>query len=284
VIALGVGGVAFGAFALAVAQQERVHAELARRVRAHGQLRDGLAALAADLRAVSPAGGDIPAGGARDSAVELRTTIGTAVVCDVATASITAALASFVASPKAGDTVWVYVASDSSAAWSPLPIGGVGTISGNRACVLPAAASSIIGHRQTSRSWYSLELSEPLRSEIPTGAPLRITRRVRYSLYRSADDRWYLGRREWSPARARFESVQPVSGPYRQYASEGSEASGLELRYFDRDSVQLPSGSPAGDRIAQVTVVLRAPAAARSGRARWRRDVTSVTIGLRNAP
>jgi hypothetical protein len=284
VIALSVGGVAFGAFALAVAQQERVHAELARRVRARAQAREGLAALAADLRAVSPAAGDIAVGGARDSSLELRTTIGTAVACDVAAGSITGALASFVTSPKAGDTAWVYVATDSNASWTPLAIAGVGTISATQApaCAFPAAASSVIGDRQSRRSWYSLELSEGVGFEIPIGTPLRITRLVRYSLYRSTDARWYLGRREWSPARARFETSQPVSGPYRPYAQEGSESSGLELRYFDADAVQVPSGSLASDRIAQVTVVLRAPPPA-GGHARARRDVTSVTIALRNS-
>jgi hypothetical protein len=286
VVALGVAGTAFGAFALAVAQQERVHAELARRVRAHAQLREGLAALTADLRAASPAAGDIAASGARDSSLELRTTIGTAVVCDVAIGSVTGALASFVTPPKAGDTAWAYLASDSSAAWAPLPIAGVGTVSASRAtaCALPAAAASIVGVRQLRRSWYSLELSQPVRSDIPIGTPLRITRPARYSLYRSTDARWYLGRREWSPARGRFETIQPVSGPYPPYASEASESSGLELRYFDADAVQIPSGSPATDRIAQVTVLLRTPAPSGNARTQARRDVTSVTIALRNSP
>jgi hypothetical protein len=282
-MALGVAGVAFGAFALAVAQQERIHAELARRVRSHQQLREGVGALAADLRAVSPAAGDIAAGSARDSSLELRTTIGTAVVCEVAPRSITGAVASFVASPRAGDTAWAYAASDSSAGWTALALSGVSTVSA-ATCAFPAAASNVIGDRQGGRPRYSLELSDPVGPEIAIGTPLRITRHVRYSLYRSADARWYLGRREWSLARSRFETIQPVSGPYQPYASQASQSSGLELRYFDRDAVEIPSASFASDRIAQVTIELRALAAARDGRARERRDVTSVTIALRNAP
>jgi hypothetical protein len=284
VVALSVAGVAFGAFALAVAQQERVHAELARRVRARGQVRDGLAALAADLRAVSPAAGDIASGSARDSSVEFRTTIGTAVVCDIANGSITGALASFVTPPKVGDTAWAYLAGDSSAGWTPLPIAGARAASASQAnlCAFRPTAASVIGDRLARRAWYSLELSQPVGPQISVGTPLRITRPVRYSLYRSTDARWYLGRREWSPARGRFETTQPVSGPYRPYASEATQSSGLELRYFDAGAIQVPSGSIASDRIAQLTVLVRAPPPSGNAQARTR-DVTSVTISLRNS-
>jgi hypothetical protein len=285
IVALGVGGVALGAFALAVGHQERVHAELGRRVRARGQSREGLAALMADLRAVSPAAGDFAVGAALDSSVELRTTIGTAVVCEVSNRSITGALASFVTSPQAGDTAWAYATSDTSASWTPLALLRVATLPGDRpsTCAFPARASNVIGGLPTLRAWYSLEVSEP-SAGFPIGTPLRITRPVRYSLYRSPDSRWYLGRREWSPAQGRFETIQPVSGPYRPYASEANQTSGLELRYVDRDATQVPSGSLASDRIAQVTVVLRSPSPPGEGQARDRRDVTAVTVALRNSP
>jgi hypothetical protein len=58
----------------------------------------------------------------------------------------------------------------------------------------------------------------------------------------------------------------------------------LELRYFDRSGTPVPSGSLASDRIAQVTVVLRAPPPPGDGQVRDRRDVTSVTVAFRNSP
>ena len=284
IVALAVGGVAFGAFALAVAQQERVHAELARRVRARGQLREGLSALAADLSGISPAAGDIAIGAAHDSSLELRTTIGTAVVCEVLTGAIRGALASFVASPKAGDTAWAYLAADSAAAWKPIPIVSAAILpgSGSANCAFSAAAASITGAGGARRSVYSLQPSEPVDG-LAVGTPLRITRPARYSLYRSADERWYLGRREWSPARRWFETIQPVSGPYRPYAAEASQSSGLELRYFDADGAQVTSGSGATHRVAQLQLALRAAAPTERSTSP-QRDVTSITISLRNRP
>jgi hypothetical protein len=162
---------------------------------------------------------------------------------------------------------------------------GVGMLPDDRAstCGFPATASGVIDGRRTRRPWYSLELSEPPPA-IPMGTPLRITRPARYSLYRSADGKWYLGRREWSPVQGRFETIQPVSGPYRAYDSEAGQTSGLELRYFDRSGLRVPSGSVASDRIARVSVVLRAPPPGGDGQVRERRDVASVTVALRNSP
>ena len=283
VVAVGVGGVAFGAFALVVAQQERTHAELARRVRAHSQAREGLTALVTELRAVSPLAGDIPAGEARDSSIEFRTAVGNAVVCDLADNVAGLALASFVTPPEPGDTAWAYVGEDAPSAWTPLALVGVRT---DRVptCDLPATVSGLIDGRRAGRPRYSLELSEVMPRLIQPGTPLRITRRVRYSLYRAPDGRWYLGRREWSQARDRFETIQPVAGPYQPYASEASQTSGLELRYVDRGGVQVTSGSPDSDRIAQLIVVLRTPPPPGDSQLRGRRDMIAAALAVRSPP
>jgi hypothetical protein len=84
-------------------------------------------------------------------------------------------------------------------------------------------------------------------------------------VYRAPDGRWYLGRREWSAAAAGFETVQPVSGPYGEYAA---------LRYFDQTGAELSSGAAATDRIATIAIALRGPYE--------RREVTSITVGVRN--
>lgn len=280
VVALAVGGTALTAFALMVAHQERAHGELARRVRARAHLREGLAPLVTDLRAISPHAGDLPAGSARDSSVELRTTIGSAVVCEVAGQSVTAALASFVAHPEAGDTVWAYVAGDTGQTWTPLPVAAAVTLPADRtlSCPFPPRASSVVGGRRADRGPYALELVD-LPVGIGVGTPIRVTRPTSYSLYRSPDSRWYLGRREWVAARGRFETIQPVSGPFWSYAPRVHQTSGLELHYADSAGTEVTSGSAASDRVAQVTIVLRATA---DGRIRERRDVTSITVAPRN--
>jgi prepilin-type N-terminal cleavage/methylation domain-containing protein len=284
VVALGVVGVVFGAFALAVARQERVHSALVAGMHARAQLREGAAALVADLRAVSPRAGDIAAGGARDSSIELRTTIGTSVVCEVAAATIVGALSSFVTPPTANDTAWAYIASDTAGSWVPLALAGaeLAPVDRPRACAFPQTASGALGDRSPAWRSYALVLAEPA-PPIPIGTPLRVTRPARYSLYRSGDGRWYLGRREWSSVLGRFETIQPVSGPYQPYAQEPTDASGLELRYFDSSGEPLPGGSLATHGIARVEIVGRPPLVA-DRPTQNRPDVPTATISFRNSP
>jgi prepilin-type N-terminal cleavage/methylation domain-containing protein len=267
VVALGLSSVAFGAFAMVVAHQERAHAELSRRVRAGSQSREGIAALVSELRAVAPRAGDIPPGGARDSAIEFRTTIGSLVVCELRDRTIVAALASFVTPPGPGDTAWTYVDADTAPAWAPLSIADVSMLPIEQpvGCASPAAASTVVTSRRSPRRRYLLSVGQPLPAGIVNGAPVRVTRHIRYSVYRAPDGRWYLGRREWSAAAGRFETVQPVSGPYGDHAA---------LRYFDQTGAELSSGGTATDRIAMIAIALRGP--------HERREVTSITIGVRN--
>lgn len=281
IASLVVGGVVFGSFAIVVAQQERVHARLGHRIRARSQAVEGLAALMGELRALSPAAGDIPPGAARDSAVEFRATVGTLTVCTTRDRVLVSAFASFVTPPEPGDTAWAYTASDSGAGWRPLAITEVSAMPADEpvACATPVAVLGVDKPRRANAR-VALGLSEPPPDTLLDGTAVRVTRRLRYSLYRAPDGRWYLGRREWSAARSRFETIQPVGGPYRPYSFAGS--SGLELRYFDRTGAEVPSGASETDRIAKITATLRALPPPTDSGVQERRDVTSITVALRN--
>jgi hypothetical protein len=145
-------------------------------------------------------------------------------------------------------------------------------------------AGSAYAGRSDGGARYSLSLAEPLPPTVDAGTPIRATRLVRYSLYRAPDARWYLGRREWSPSRTRFEIIQPVSGPYRGYASEASQSSGLEFHYFDQSGAPVPSGSSATDRISSIVLTLRSPPPRPGASSSERRDALSVTVAPRNRP
>jgi hypothetical protein len=267
VVTLGLSGVAFGAFAIVVAHQERTHAELSRRIRARSQSSAGLGALGAELRAVAPEAGDIPPGGARDSAIEFRATVGSLVVCELRGQTIVAALASFMTPPQPADTAWAYVDQDTAAVWLALAIGQASLlpVGGPEQCATPATAATVVASRRGPSQRYSLTLSQLPPSAVPAGTPVRVTRHIRYSLYRGPDGQWHLGRREWSAVRGRFETIQPVSGPYDGHAA---------LRFFDENGAELPSGTADADRIARIGVALSAP---RAGR-----DVIPLTIAVRN--
>jgi hypothetical protein len=266
-VALGLSGVAFGAFAIVVTHQERTHAELSRRVRARSQAREGIAALVRELHAVAPGARDIPPGGARDSAIEFRTTVGSLAVCELHDRTIVAALASFVTPPESGDTAWVYVDGGTTPDWVPLPIVAVSLLPVDQpvACASPAGAFSSGPDPRPPRRRYSVSVDRPPPAGMSSGAPVRVTRHIRYSVYRAPDGKWYLGRREWSAAVGRFETIQPVSGPFAGHAA---------LQYFDATGAELPSGTADTDRIAKIEITLRAPLEGR--------QVTSVTLGVRN--
>jgi prepilin-type N-terminal cleavage/methylation domain-containing protein len=286
VVALGVGGVVFGAFALVLARQERAHADLTRRLRAHAQMQEGAAALLSDLRGLSPAAGDIPPGGARDSAIEFRATIGSAIACGFRGRDLVVAFASFVAPPAPGDTAWAYRTDTTPPTWVSLPLTGARVAAPEVVTcpLLAAAADASSAGRARPRTAYSFELSElPEQAGFAALAPVRVTRPVRYSLYRAPDAAWYLGRREWSIARGGFASVQPVSGPYRAYSPPGTGFSGLELRYFDTDQREVPSGATETGRIARAVISLRAPPA-RDRPNHPERDVSTVVVAFRNRP
>jgi hypothetical protein len=284
VVALGVGGVVFGAFALVVARQDRAHADLVRRIRARAQMHEGAGALAAELRPVAPPAGDIPPGGARDSAIEFRATVGSGISCGLRGGALVVAFSSFVAAPDVGDTAWVYGGDAPPATWRPLAVSGASVVAPEvGACALLDAAANVRpAGRQSPRGAYSLQLADPLDSgSFSALAPVRVTRHVRYSLYRAPDGLWYLGRREWSVARGRFATIQPVSGPYRSYARAGTGASGVEFRYFDGEGRAVASGAIETDRIARAVIALRALPAP-NVLPRPERDVATIDVAFRN--
>jgi prepilin-type N-terminal cleavage/methylation domain-containing protein len=278
IVALVVGGVAFGAFSAVMVNGERSHARLRHRIHARAQALAGLATLAQDLRALSPSAGDIIA--AEDSAIELRATVATLSVCELRDSAAITAHASFVSPPKIGDTLWTLVVDDSTR-WLPLSASGADPIAaGDSAlCRLPAKAAGTPPRTSSSRQRYRLTFAQPPPVVIGPSTALRLTRHVRYSLYRAPDGQWYLGRREWSAPLGRFETIQPLSGPYRPYAASGTGLSGLELRYRDRAGQEL---SPPGTTdIAAIELTIRTRPPPSDGSIR-RRDETSIVVAPRN--
>src|SRR5439155_17735466 len=80
IVAMVVGGVALALIASISVRQQRLYADLADRAALASQLRQASTVLPIELRGASSAGGDIRE--ARDTAIELRASIASAVVCD----------------------------------------------------------------------------------------------------------------------------------------------------------------------------------------------------------
>jgi hypothetical protein len=220
---------------------------------------------------------------ALDSAIEFRATYGAAFACANENGRVTIAaqnsgrgntLAGFDDTPRAGDEIFAWLSDSGSSGWIAL-----------RVTDGPPAASSCDRYGASGAS--TVTLQEPF--VVPTGTPLRFTRRWRLSLYRASDDRWYLGAREWNGSTDRFNAIQPVAGPLAPHSSD-PERSGLTFEYRDESGVRLPaSASPAS--IASVSVITRSQSlrpvrvSGLAGGAPDRyADVHVATVALRNRP
>jgi hypothetical protein len=254
-VAMVVGGVVLALITMIAVRQQRLFTDLTDGVALSGQLREAATILPIDLRGASIAARDIR--DARDTSIELRGTIASALVCDTITDGFVLAPASPGASPYAsylttldvGDTAWLYTPTDSIDDWRPFAIASVGT-SPPRQC---AARGPHLSDSVRASPHVSIALATPpasLASAI--GMPLRVTRPVRYSLYRASDGAWYVGEKDWSTAAARFNTIQPVSGPFLSPA-----LAGLRFTYLDTTAASISLPVADTRTIAAIRISLR---------------------------
>ena len=285
-IALMMGGVVAAGIASLLRRQQRFYTTAASLVEQRISLRDVTGILPGELRALSPASGDVLA--FSDSSLEIRATIGTAIACDTVrggdglalapSAARGARLTAFTTAAQAGDLAFVYDpgptdrASDDTwvsrdvADVTPAPSVCVGSpfVAPADAPAQPLLIRFTAGNR--------------VSTSVRPGAFARVLRRVRYRFYRASTGEWYLGYSEW--AGTAFSVVQPVSGPFASYSQRG--ASGLALQYFDSAGTELVDPSDAA-RIARVSVVARAGVrAALSGSPAAMTDSQAIGIRMRN--
>lgn len=198
------------------------------------RLREARAVLPLDLRGLAPE--DVRVSEARDTSIEVRANIASAVVCDTAGGNVILAAkardsltyTSMVRDPERGDTAWVLDATGDSARWSPVAIDTAFVLAAGPCAPSIADLATAGGPR-----WSLRPRPDSARVAIAPGTALRVTRPIRYTTYRASDGEWYLGAREWNPSLGRFDAVQPVAGPL---APGGT---GLRVRYFDSAGVEL---------------------------------------------
>ncbi len=252
-----------------------------------GRLRDAASMLPMDIRGAAVAAGDLRE--ATDTSIEVRETIAGAVVCDTLASALVlpppavgaATFATSIAGIQAGDTAWLLSPSDSVPGWRSHRVMAVGsTRAGQCAPGGPQLAGPALAASRTS---VSLDSAPPLATLI--GVPLRITRPIRFSFYRSADGNWYLGARDWNSASVRFNTIQPIAGPF-QAPTTGAPP----FRWFDSTGMPLSTPVVARERTALLRVDLRGQTrdidrvlgAAQNVGAH--KDSVSISVSVRNRP
>lgn len=285
-VTMAVAGIALAMIASVSLRQQRVFGDLAEQAAVAGQLREASSVLPIDLRAVSPAAGDVRE--ARDTALELRATIASGVVCDSAAGMFVLApaidgagtRAAYLTPVEAGDSLWVLspvALGDTDDVWRAYRIAGVmSTAAGACAAQGPRLSD---GESHVARTAITVVPPPAARS---IGMPVRVTRPVRYSIYHASDGAWYLGEKDWSNASAKFNGIQPVAGPFL------AAAGGVVFKYIDSLGIGLPSpvADPRGIALVRIELHGQTKNATRvlgaAGSAGKRADSSVVVVSLRN--
>ena len=275
-------------------RQQRFHRGANQTVEMRGNLRHAAAVLPADLRAISPAGGDIQdwsrssiafrAFGA--SSMICRRPTSTTIVLPPTVLTQNNALSAWLQAPVVGDSVLIYdenlgIGNDDDR-WLPFEITTVTTAQAVTGC---PSAHGYTRAADAAATTYELTLSAPLPATVLVGAPVRVYRSTRYELYQAADERWYLGTAHCHPAQTpQCSDLQPVSGPYRPL-SVNTAISGLTFWYFDVVGTPLDPASDDPATVARIEVVVRGeihtPFNSQNATGSYR-DSLSFIIGLRN--
>ena len=281
-VTMTVGGIALTLVAAICLRQQRTFADLAQASALSGQLRDAAAILPIDLRSISSVSGDIR--DARDTSLEIRATIASAVVCDTVSGGIVLSppgqgahtYAALPGAVEVGDTVWRLSILAATEEWIPHRVAAVHSAASG---LCHALGPKLGAERAERRVAIALD-SVPSNTWL--GMPLRVTRPVRYSLYRSSGT-WSLGARDWNSASARFNTIQPLAGPFLSAAARG-----LRFEYFDSSGIALPPPVVDARAVALIHVDLRgqtksAPGVVATAAAAGARiDSLSVWVALRN--
>jgi hypothetical protein len=277
-----VSGIVLTLVAAICVRQQRVIGDLAHGIALTGQLRDASTILPIDLANVGSGAGDIRQ--ALDTAVEIRATIASGVVCDTAQGGIVLApvsagpttYAGVVAPIAVGDSAWLFD-TPTRDTWRPLRIVRVASAHAGPC----DARGPVLDATSLATPRVTLTLDSGATADW-IGAPLRITRPIRYSLYRGSDG-WSLGAREWNITTLRFNTIQPLSGPFLS-----ASAGGVRFTYFD--SVGSTLASPVVDptAIALIRLDVRGQTAqavrivGAAGSPAQRTDSSSTFVFLRN--
>lgn len=276
-------------------RQQRFHISAAEMLEVRGHLRDAAGVLAADIRGAAVSHHGLPV--MTDSAIEMFTTIATSVACDAPagtsigmppkTLASGNTLTSILLQPDSGDLAIIYGipgGEADSGRWETVPVSTFSSRSLAAACPASTGFASVSDEAAGATGFTATFASAP-STAVRKGAPVHFLRRARWSLYRSSDNRWYLGYRRCNAVGPPVcSAIQPVSGPYRSYSESGA-ASGLSFRYYDASGTEVRDGA-SSTAVARVDIVLRgetgrAVALAGDARAAYR-DSVVVTVSPRN--
>jgi hypothetical protein len=237
-------------------EQQRFYASTRARLALAAELRETAAILPIDLRGVGVGAGDIRAGEARDTSLEFRATIASAVVCEVANGRVILAPASTTGATFSGSLTSPQRTTRRGCSAQSIPTRPGYRIASRRPTRATAGNCAQDAPVLTGASLAAARLSLTLDSVdavVRPGAVLRISATVALQHLTIIRRRVVPRTARVEPSTGNFNTIQPVTGAFLAPASGG-----LRFRYFDSSGAELPSGMSSTRAIALVGVTLKA--------------------------
>ena len=283
-------------------RQQRFQRAVADVADTRGRMRDIATIIPTDLRGASSVGGDLLAIGL--TALQFRAAVGTSVLCRYAAANVIElppkvlasgnVLTSWINPPRPGDVLYIYndgaAAGNADDSWAPFTITDTSSAVNSAWC--PATGGSLLTQAaDDGQRKFRLTLSSaPDPTRVRIGAPIRIAREVRYSLYSASDANWYVGFETCTPSgvagvAGACANREVLAGPVRA-ASTDTLTSGLYFVYYRQDGTAVTSVAQAA-QIAHIGIGLRTTPlslkdAMKLGGTMVGRDSLRLTVGIRN--
>ena len=216
-------------------RQQRFHAAASAMRDVRESTREVAAILPADLRGVSPVGGDLYELGT--SSLRFRAQTGSAIICTISgtrtsvtipplTLASEAGLTAWVSAPVAGDSVFIFdegaTEGTEDDSWRRY------RLTANPAAGVCPTSTRFTATATEADAGYTLTLSGALPTSTPVGSVIRFFRTAEYRLY-AESGAWYLGYRECPDGAC--QNFQPVSGPFPGPLS--SRGAGLQFTFLD---------------------------------------------------
>jgi prepilin-type N-terminal cleavage/methylation domain-containing protein len=254
-VAMVLLGLVLTGLTTAIIQQQRFYGGTAEVLEARANVRQAADILPSELRAISPASGDIYA--MTSSSIDYRGSTGASVMCTINVARTSITIPPLVTTSQSGATAWLVapLAGDSLLVYDqgPTPASADDQWRAVALTANPAAGlcPTFTANTAESANSFTLALSAALPATVQTGAAIRFFRRSRYELYNGPDGLGYVGFSDCLSTRSpACTSPQPVSGPYLPL---GGTPAGLTLSYFDANGNV--TATPA--QVSRIDVIVR---------------------------
>ena len=299
IVAMVIFSIVGGILTNMLVRQQRFHRAMTSVIDSRARMRDIATILPTELRSTSSAGNDFLGIGLND--MQFRATIGSSVLCRYADATVIElpprilasgnVLTAWINPPRPGDVIFIYddgtQRGNVDDSWLQLVIADTSSAIDDSWC----PAGSFTEAADAGQRRFRLRLSAaPDPARIRIGAPIRFAREVRYSLYPTPDNYWYVGFQTCIPAMVPgvagvCGAREVLAGPVRPAAAD-TTSSGLYFLYYDQNGASITNVADAS-RIARIGIGLRtSPQSLRKsmdlGGGMAGRDSLRLTVGIRN--